>query len=211
MFDQIRQAQRSRSAIRTGRLSLEQQGRLSRRLLTRAILQARAALHAGKSPDQAELEGFASILEAASELGPSCPGLSVTSLRELLRADVARFAGKALAGAGTPAGSQPEAAVAADRGHVVERASDTATDRRAMVDAFLRKCEHEAQFKAIRKDIWRVGHYKWPRQFQYWQTGQDRRPGERRGASKQDDQSFRRILAMEPAEFVAAAKKNRPA
>jgi hypothetical protein len=89
----------------------------------------------------------------------------------------------------------------------VNGTNGTGEDRRAVVDGFLLQCKQETPLKATRTHIWRaVGHTR-PRQFQYWQAGQGRLPGTSRGATEEDDRNFRRILAMEPEDFVALLKK----
>ena len=98
--------------------------------------------------------------------------------------------------AGEASSAQPEATVVLD-----------VTNRRAEVDRFLRKCNLESRSEVRREHIWRAVGHKHPRQFGYWQAGQDRLPGTIHGATKADDQNFRRILAMDPARFVALLKK----
>ena len=83
------------------------------------------------------------------------------------------------------------------------------SERSKLVVAFLLACNREPHLatKIIKKHIWlSVGH-KTPRQFQYWQAGKSRRPGQTHGATEQDDQNFERILKMAPADFVALIKK----
>jgi len=83
------------------------------------------------------------------------------------------------------------------------------TDRRALVDAFVLKCRQETLVKVLKKHLWLAVGHKTPRQFQHWQAGVDRPPGSKsaRGASRMDDQNFRRIVAMKPAEFVELLQK----
>jgi hypothetical protein len=50
------------------------------------------------------------------------------------------------------------------------------------------------------KRIWHAVGHKRARQFQYWQEGSDK-------ATDVDDRSFRRILDMPPAEFIALLKR----
>jgi hypothetical protein len=78
------------------------------------------------------------------------------------------------------------------------------TDRSAIVDAFLLRCNQEPDLteRVIRTHIWRaVGHRK-PRQFQYWQAGNVK-------ATAEDDRNFRRILEMNPADFVTLLRQKR--
>ena len=58
-----------------------------------------------------------------------------------------------------------------------------------------------------RKHIWQAAGHKTRTQFTLWQTGKDRLPGGRHGATLQDDQNFRRILALPPLEFVELLRK----
>ena len=74
-------------------------------------------------------------------------------------------------------------------------------DRRARVNDFLRKCNDAGSpRRLIRKDIWRAAGHTKGRQFQYWQNSDLK-------ATKSDDQNFRRILEMNPDEFVALVKR----
>jgi hypothetical protein len=75
-----------------------------------------------------------------------------------------------------------------------------ATDRRRTVDAFLLTCKEETALKAIRAHIWRAADHRSGRQFQYWQACDQK-------ATAQDDQNFRRILAMKPTDFEALLRK----
>jgi len=106
---------------------------------------------------------------------------------------LSRVAGGGVRGA-LHASAQQAAATNSDKG--------TNTNRRAMVDAFLEKCNQVASFKIIRKHVWQAAGHKQPRQFQYWQAGDHR-------ATLTDDQNFRRILSMNRADFIALLKKKR--
>lgn len=72
-------------------------------------------------------------------------------------------------------------------------------DRRAAVDAFIRKCEQQLSRKLNREDIWRAAKHKTARQFQYWQKSDPK-------ATAQDNRNFRRILAMNPTDFETLLK-----
>jgi hypothetical protein len=73
------------------------------------------------------------------------------------------------------------------------------TDRRSLVDTFLKTCKRELTVTVTRKNIWQsVGHAN-ARQFQYWQSGSPK-------ATKQDDVNFSRILRMTPTEFERLLK-----
>lgn len=74
------------------------------------------------------------------------------------------------------------------------------TYRRAAVDAFILKCTQGTRLKATRTHIWRMAGHSGPRQFQFWQASDPK-------ATAQDDQNFRRILAMDPTDFEALLKK----
>jgi hypothetical protein len=80
------------------------------------------------------------------------------------------------------------------------KAQENPPDRPALIDAFILKCRKETSLKATRTQIWRAVGHKTPRQFQYWQASDPK-------ATAQDDQNFRRILAMEPTDFVELLKK----
>ena len=81
----------------------------------------------------------------------------------------------------------------------------TPLTRRARVDDFLTRCnrEHTGSDKLRRKDIWTVARHKTARQFQHWQKADAK-------ATKADDKTFERILAMSPRDFAAAVAKRRP-
>jgi hypothetical protein len=81
-------------------------------------------------------------------------------------------------------------------------ANDGGMNRRAEVDDFLNRCNKVARVKIKRAHIWRAAKHAKARQFQYWQAGQDRLPRKTRGATAEDELNFRRILAMNPADFI---------
>jgi hypothetical protein len=74
------------------------------------------------------------------------------------------------------------------------------TDRSAAVDRFLQNCSEETTLKPYRKYIWQAAGHTRPRQFQFWQASNPK-------ATAQDDQNFRRILAMRPTDFEALLKR----
>lgn len=80
--------------------------------------------------------------------------------------------------------------------------SSPEADRAAMVDDFLQRCNQEPDLpeRLIRKHIWSAVGHSGPRQFQYWQAGDDK-------ATAEDQRNFGRILAMPPADFVALLKR----
>jgi len=82
-------------------------------------------------------------------------------------------------------------------------------ERVESVGAFLLACNEEPNLKSkvIRKHIWRSVGHKSPRQFQYWQSGKHRGPGQSHGATELDGQNFGRILKMAPRDFVALIEK----
>ncbi len=80
-------------------------------------------------------------------------------------------------------------------------------DRRVAVDAFLARCNENRSPKVHRTHIWQAAGHTDPRQFQYWQAGEDRLPGQRRGATRADEQNFRTILSMKPEDFLAFLMK----
>ena len=84
-----------------------------------------------------------------------------------------------------------------------------AQPRTAMIKAFLDTCNSgpASDPKVIKSHIWRVVGHKHPRQFQYWQAGTDRIPGNTRGATDEDDRNFRRILAMSRENFRALLRQ----
>ena len=72
------------------------------------------------------------------------------------------------------------------------------------VDDFLERCnrEHQGSGKLLRKDIWTLARHKTPRQFQYWQRGDQK-------ASLADNVIFERILKMTPRDFINAVVRKR--
>lgn len=85
----------------------------------------------------------------------------------------------------------------------VQPASTTADggdsdDRRAAVEAFLRRGSHEPDLpvRLTKTHIWRAARHTTSRQFEHWQAND----GKATGA---DDQNFGRIIAMPPTAFVA--------
>ena len=80
----------------------------------------------------------------------------------------------------------------------------TSEHRALIVDAFLLRCNErvDAGTKVIRKHIWGAIGHRQPRQFQYWQAGDGQ-------ATEEDDQNFRRILSMEPSDFIAILKQKK--
>ena len=85
--------------------------------------------------------------------------------------------------------------------------NDTRTGRRAAVDAFLSRCQQDLPSKITRQHISRAAGHTTPRQFQFWQAGKDRLPGTTRGATTTDERNFRRLLNMNPVEFLALLKR----
>ena len=82
-------------------------------------------------------------------------------------------------------------------------------ERRRLVDCFLEACNRVSKVRIGRAHIWRsVGHRK-ARQFEYWQAGDDRLPHSTRGATRQDDQNFRRVLTTKPEVFVFQLKSQK--
>jgi hypothetical protein len=69
-----------------------------------------------------------------------------------------------------------------------------AEDRFAIVEEFLSRVQREAYPKANKTHVWKLAGHTTGRQFYYWQAGDPK-------ATVQDDQNFRRILALSPAKF----------
>lgn len=85
---------------------------------------------------------------------------------------------------------------------VVDVKRDQKSTRSIIVDDFLRRCNQEPGLgeKIGRKHIWGAVGHSAPRQFQYWQSNDP-------NATAEDEKNFGRILAMQPADFVADLKK----
>jgi hypothetical protein len=81
-----------------------------------------------------------------------------------------------------------------------DTAISNAANRRAKIDAFLLNCRQEISVPITRKHIWRAAGHQTARQFQFWQAADGK-------ATTQDDQNFRRILAMSPRDFANLLKK----
>jgi hypothetical protein len=69
-----------------------------------------------------------------------------------------------------------------------------ASERRAIVQAFLVRCNRELSFKVLKKHIWSAAKHKTGRQFQHWQASSE-------DATTQDNATFPQILAMSPQAF----------
>jgi hypothetical protein len=82
----------------------------------------------------------------------------------------------------------------------VEQPVNGGDGTRATVNTFILKCQQELSLKVNRKHIWRAAGHTTARQFQFWQASDPK-------ATAQDDQNFRRILAMNPTDFQALLKK----
>ena len=93
----------------------------------------------------------------------------------------------------------------------IEGHGTLAEQRQAAIKNFLVCCQRDTGVRISKKHIWLAASHKQPRQFQYWQAGQDRISGDRgtRGATEEDDRNFRRILQMVPAAFVALLRKQK--
>lgn len=65
------------------------------------------------------------------------------------------------------------------------------------MEAFLRACNElpEATRQLKKAHIWRAAKHSQSRQFEYWQSGSS-------DATRQDEETFGRLLAMTPADFV---------
>jgi hypothetical protein len=86
-------------------------------------------------------------------------------------------------------------------------ARDIAGARRQLVDTFLARCNEVSTVRIGRRHIWRFIAHSHARQFEYWQAGDDRSPGTTRGATEQDDQNIRRVLSMQPEEFLSQLRQ----
>ncbi len=84
----------------------------------------------------------------------------------------------------------------------IEEQPDESEDRRSHVDAFLEECNRagELPVKIIRKHLWLAVGHKTRRQFQYWQSANEK-------ATQTDDRNFERVLSMSPQAFVSTLKK----
>lgn len=80
------------------------------------------------------------------------------------------------------------------------KGADGKTSRRALIGRFIETVWSTTGRRIKRTDIWRAVGHSSPRQFQFWQAHDGK-------ATAQDDQNFRRILAMKPTDFMALLKK----
>ena len=78
-------------------------------------------------------------------------------------------------------------------------------DRRKIVDAFLSHCNQKLglQTKLMRTHIWKLVGHKGDRQFQYWQSSNNKK------TTATDDLNFSRIIGLAPDEFVDELRKKR--
>ena len=80
----------------------------------------------------------------------------------------------------------------------------TPQSRPDRVDDFLERCNRECQGsgKLQKKDIWTLAHHTTPRQFEYWQRGDQK-------TTSADEKNFERILEMTPRDFIEAVVRKR--
>jgi hypothetical protein len=64
-----------------------------------------------------------------------------------------------------------------------------------LVEEFLERCNAVSVAKIGKHHVWKAAGHKTPTQFQRWQRGDD-------NATDADEQNFRRILAMQPKDFL---------
>jgi len=97
--------------------------------------------------------------------------------------------------------SQPvtTAALSADA-NVVLTIEDSESSRRATIDQFLEACSSIGPYKINRTHMWKAAGHTQARQFQHWQAADGH-------ATDADEVNFRRILSMQPAEFVTLLKR----
>jgi hypothetical protein len=78
-----------------------------------------------------------------------------------------------------------------------------ATDNRfEEVEAFLLRCNQQPDLpvRVQKAHLWLAARHRAARQFQYWQSGNSK-------ATRSDDQTFRGLLALPPAEFIARLRR----
>ena len=71
----------------------------------------------------------------------------------------------------------------------------------------------EAGYRIANEHLWRAVKHGQPRQFYYWKSGEDRQPGQKRGATREDDRNFRRIRRLgerEPTGRPTLLQRSRP-
>ena len=80
----------------------------------------------------------------------------------------------------------------------------TPQSRPDRVDDFLERCnrEYQGSDKLQKKDIWTLAHHTTPRQFEYWQRGDQK-------TTSADEKNFERILEMTPRDFIEAVVRRR--
>jgi hypothetical protein len=83
---------------------------------------------------------------------------------------------------------------------VTKQPADRGQDWRAEVVAFVASCNRISTFTVYKKHIWLAVGHSGPRQFERWQSKNAK-------VTKADHRNFSRILAMEPAAFIALLKE----
>ena len=80
----------------------------------------------------------------------------------------------------------------------------TPQSRPDRVDDFLERCnrEYQGSDKLLKQDIWTLAHHTTPRQFEYWQRGDQK-------TTSADEKNFERILEMTPRDFIEAVVRKR--
>jgi hypothetical protein len=83
----------------------------------------------------------------------------------------------------------------------VNGALETSPERRTAIAEFLKRCNDlpDLPRKITRTDIRKSVKHRSSRQLEYWQAVDPK-------ATREDDQNFRRILRMEPAQFIERLK-----
>jgi hypothetical protein len=79
---------------------------------------------------------------------------------------------------------------------------NTATDRRAAVDALLGNAGLLSPGRLFRKHIWKMAGHETARQFEHWQAADTK-------ATHADDSNFRRIVRLSPENFLADLRKKK--
>jgi hypothetical protein len=114
-----------------------------------------------------------------------------TQLQNLLHARIHDWESK---------GTEKSAEVGVPSFDKTEAQPQSPPERRALVNAFILQCKQVTSLKATRTLIWRAAGHSTARQFEFWQASDQK-------ATAQDDQNFRRILAMSPTDFEVLLKK----
>jgi hypothetical protein len=122
------------------------------------------------------------------------------AIRQRLSGPIQEWKGKRLQMVTARSKNTPRLTKAPAHETVTDDVAARSCTRSSEVDDFLRRCNDSSPTRIRRNHIWKsVGHSK-GRQFEYWQSCNEKATGE-------DDLNFNRIIRMKPEDFVEILRK----